>query len=244
VGDGKGNPVDSRLQKAAHAILGFEYDLAKHLDLNVEAYVKDFYQLTNLNRNKIYDSDPDFTTETGLAQGIDFALKYDYKQLMLSATYSLSSVKRQFNVGDSVVEYYTNFDRRHNLGLLASYTFGKGYLWQFDVRWNYGSAFPFTKTTGYYAKDNLQGNPLNYPTNNAQLGYLYGAINTGRLSDYHRLDMSLKRRFELGKNTSMEANISVTNVYNRSNIFYVDKLTNTKIYQLPILPSMGLSLTF
>jgi len=36
----------------------------------------------------------------------------------------------------------------------------------------------------------------------------------------------------------------VVNVYNRENVFYVDRITNEVVYQLPIMPSLGISLTF
>jgi hypothetical protein len=37
---------------------------------------------------------------------------------------------------------------------------------------------------------------------------------------------------------------SVTNVYNRKNIFYVNRVTNQTIYQFPFLPSLGVSYKF
>ena len=37
---------------------------------------------------------------------------------------------------------------------------------------------------------------------------------------------------------------SVTNVYNRNNIFFVDRITATRVDQLPILPSFGLVFSF
>jgi len=40
------------LQKATHAILGFEQDIGKNFTINIEGYYKWFNQLTNMNRNK------------------------------------------------------------------------------------------------------------------------------------------------------------------------------------------------
>ena len=56
-----GNTVARKhaLQKATHAIFGFEIDLAKHLTLNVEGYYKWFNQLSNINRNKLYEENTD-----------------------------------------------------------------------------------------------------------------------------------------------------------------------------------------
>jgi hypothetical protein len=36
----------------------------------------------------------------------------------------------------------------------------------------------------------------------------------------------------------------ITNILNQENIFYIDRVTGTEIYQLPILPSIGLSFSF
>jgi hypothetical protein len=58
------------------------------------------------------------------------------------------------------------------------------------------------------------------------------------------LDGGITRKFQLWENSILEANITVTNVYNRKNIFYVDRISNEKIYQLPLLPSAGLNISF
>ena len=53
-----------------------------------------------------------------------------------------------------------------------------------------------------------------------------------------------KKTFTFGKRTKLEAMLSVTNVYNRENIFYFDRINFERVDQLPIMPSAGLSLTF
>jgi hypothetical protein len=37
---------------------------------------------------------------------------------------------------------------------------------------------------------------------------------------------------------------SITNVYNRANIFYYDRVRRTRVDQLPILPALGCNYTF
>src|SRR6185295_18948687 len=54
-----GKEVTSKLQTANHAVAGIEIDLPHHLSLNIEAYIKDFTQIENLNRDKLYDDNPD-----------------------------------------------------------------------------------------------------------------------------------------------------------------------------------------
>jgi outer membrane receptor for Fe3+-dicitrate len=122
---------------------------------------------------------------------------------------------------------------------------GKKLDWQFDVRWNLGSGFPFSQTQGFYEYLNFSGGLNTNPAQeNGTLGIIYGPLNEGRLPYYHRLDISLKKNFELNDNSTLEATASVINVYNRKNIFYVDRITNERVDQLPILPALGLSLTF
>ena len=76
------------------------------------------------------------------------------------------------------------------------------------------------------------------------MGLQYGDLNDGRLPNYFRLDLTLKRTFVLGKNSNLEANASVINALNRENIFYVNRVTNQRVNQLPIIPSVGISLSF
>jgi hypothetical protein len=64
------------------------------------------------------------------------------------------------------------------------------------------------------------------------------------LSDYHRLDISVKKKFYTGNRSVLEASGSVSNAYDRKNIFYIDRVRNTREYQLPIFPSLGLAWNF
>ena len=46
------------------------------------------------------------------------------------------------------------------------------------------------------------------------------------------------------KKSDMEISASVTNVYNRDNIFYFNRIRYERVNQLPIMPSIGASITF
>ncbi len=252
--DENGNVIERKhkLQKANHYVLGFEFDLARHLDLNIEAYRKDFKQLTNLNTNKMFDDTPansaipevlknDFIIETGRAQGIDAVLKYDYKRLYLWVVYSLGYVNRW----DGLETYRPHFDRRHNANIVASYIAGKNRNWEFDVRWNLGSGFPFKPTGGFYEDQNFtQGINTNYVSGQGDLNYFFDEGQVKELPWYHRLDINIKRTFLFFENTKLEASLGATNVYNRKNVFYFDRVRYKRVDQLPFLPSFSLVMTF
>lgn len=247
-----GEDVTHYLQKSEHIILGTEIDLARGLSLNVEGYFKNFSQLTSLNNNKIFNDTPefsdqpdelksDFKIEKGDAKGVDFALKYNTNNLYLWAVYSLGYVNRN----DGTREYVPHYDRRHNVNLVASYKAGASQDWEFNARWNFGSAFPFTPSQGFYEKITFgDGFGTDITSVNGDLGILYGEINSKRMSAYHRLDLNVKKTFFLSERSRLEIDAGATNVYNRPNVFYVDRITNEKVDQLPIMPSLGVSLSF
>ncbi|MFM9951421.1 MAG: TonB-dependent receptor [Saprospiraceae bacterium] len=239
---GTRTPTDTRLQKSTHAVAGVEVDLSKTLELNIEPYYKNFTQLISINRNKRLGSDPDFVTETGNAYGVDFSMRYENKKTYLWLIYSLGYVTRD----DGEQVYPTVFDRRHNINALGTYTFGKKNAWEASLRWNMGSGFPFTRTQGFYQDNTFEDLILtNVLTGNFGLGTLLSAErNDGRLSFYHRLDASVKRTFFFGEYAKLEVLASVTNVYNRENVFYVDRVSNNRVNQLPILPSLGMTFSF
>lgn len=247
-----GKTVKHKLQKSEHIVAGFEYDPIPSLTLTLEGYYKHFPQLTNLNRNKIYDdtgeySDQpdylkkDFIIESGDARGLDFSAKLDLDRFYFWGVYSFAFVDRY----DGIIEYVPHYDRRHNVNLVASVYLGEDKEWEFDARWNFGSGFPLTLTNGYYGRVNFNdGITSNYTSENESLSLIYGEPNGGRLSTYHRLDINIKRKIQFTEESTLEIDLSVTNLYNRENIFYVNRITNERVYQLPILPSLGVNFSF
>jgi len=252
-----GEDVSSKLQKSNHLILGTEIEVGKYLNLNIEGYYKNFPQLTNINRFKLFDESEappgtpdvqkkDFIIEKGNAYGIDLSMQYDYKKIYIWFVYSLGFVHREYeNVQGEMVSYTPHFDRRHNVNFILSYITGPKKQWEFSVRWNFGTGFPFTQVQGFYEHLTFPGGVnSDYPTENGQLGIIYGELFGGRLPTYHRLDIDMKKNFYLGARTKLVLDVSIINLYNRQNVFYVDLITNEIIYQLPFMPSVGLSLYF
>ncbi len=250
--DGEVRDIKDPLQRANHYVAGIEHDISNDLTLNFEVYLKDFRQVTNINRNKIFNDTPefadkpdelkkDFIVETGEAYGADLQLNYEKERTSIWAVYSYTFVDRF----DGVQEYNPVWDRRHNVNLVFSQTFGKFDAYKFNIRWNYGSGFPFTQTQGFYGEVPFSGN-INYDLvhGNNDLAVLYGPLNGGRLPDYHRLDVGLTRTWRLDEFQEIEVDLSVTNAYDRENIFYYDRIRAQRVNQLPLMPSFGFSYRF
>lgn len=259
--DNKGRlqTVNSAVQKSTHVVGGFELDLFKHFELNVEVYQKFFNQVINTNRDKVFEDNvlnanradefkKNFVIEQGRGRGFDVVLKYDRKRYYFWAVYSLTQNDRWVGNNNTgvVLNYPPNFDRRHNINLVSSYTFGKRKNWEVNARWNFGTGFPFTQTQGFINSFNPQGNiNYNFPTaNSSNVGYIPSTLNGGRLPDFHRMDIGVKYKYHWSERTLLEINAGATNIYNRANIFYVDRFTFKRINQLPIMPSLNMSLTF
>ena len=248
----QGDDIQSALQKSTHYIVGFEYDLNNNIDINVEGYVKDFSQLITENNNQIFEdisefeNEPDylkkeFIVEKGIASGFDILVKYLDDRINIWTVYSFGIVERE----DEIQTYSPHYDRRHNLNFVFSYLFGKEKKWDLSIRWNYGSGFPFTKTQAYYEELNFtNGSNTNISNLNGDLGIIYSDLNTGRLPDYHRLDLGIKKKSNLNRYGIIEFSLGVTNVYNRNNIFYYDRIDAVRVDQLPIIPSVGLNWIF
>ena len=162
--------------------------------------------------------------------------------MFLWVTYSLGYSKRY----DGFEYYFPVYDRRHNINVVASYQFLKKKDLELSIRWNFGSGLPFTPTAGAYQKETFQnGVTTDYTTSNTNDATLImGDFNSERLPAYHRLDITIKKSFIFKNESNLEVNASVTNAYNRKNIFYVNRVTNEVVYQFPIMPSFGLSYKF
>ena len=254
--DANGNVVKTNLQNAYHLVTGIEVDIQR-VELNFEPWFKYFGQIDELNRNKLLPTDPDFSAASGKAYGMDLSAKYSHNKLYLWGAAGYQVVKYTGIGPDGNVQTYpTPFDTRFNANAVVSYNVGKKKEWDFSARFNIHSPFPFTQTQGFYenvgsgtstgsSATPSTGLATNILPTNGTLGILYANdINGGRLSWYHRVDLSAKRRFDLKNKTTLDATFAVTNVYDRTNIFYVNRITNQDIYQLPLFPSVNLTWNF
>jgi len=251
----RGKYIDDKISLAWHAVAGLSYLGPQNLKLSVEGYVKDFYRMINYNRNKAFEivlnSDigndyPEYLTkyfiiEKGWAYGMDFLADWSNRIWNVYLAYSLGYVFRQ----DEFMDYLPHFDRRHNLNFVGGYKLGKHKNWEVKARWNVGSGFPFTQSYGLYEDIVLRtGGFAIDPLTSGELSIWFAPINEGRLPWYHRLDASIQRVWTLSEYQTLEFSFSIMNLYNRQNVFYVNRITLERVNQLPILPTVGLNWRF
>ncbi|MFA6152892.1 MAG: carboxypeptidase-like regulatory domain-containing protein [Chitinophagaceae bacterium] len=244
--------VNNNLEMAQHVVAGVEFDI-QDVEINIEPWYKNFSQIIQLNRTKDINgtSTANFQADKGKAAGLDISAKYVVKRVFLWGVVSYQKIEyttrlENFDGSYSTQNYAPPFDRRLNINLVGSYTFGKKKNLEFSVRFNYGSPFPFTQTQGFNENVNVTGNISgNILSQNGSLNTIYAStINGGRLTPFHRLDMSVKKTFKLSTYSTLETTFAMTNVYDRNNIFYVNRIENKVYYQLPVFPSLNVSWRF
>jgi len=90
--------------------------------------------------------------------------------------------------------------------------------WTVASTWVYASGNAYTAPESQYFLEMLDGEIVSY--------IHVGDKNSNRLPDYHRLDLSLSRKFE-NESMATEMGLSVFNVYNHKNIWYRQYNLNT-----------------
>ena len=128
-----------------------------------------------------------------------------------------------------------DFDQTHLLtlvtGVMLEHEIGLG------VRFRLASGFPYTPIAGYRFFDDWSA--MKIP--------VWGESNSARMPLFHQLDLRIDKTFEISP-VLLKIYLDVQNVYNRHNAvlyIYNDSYTQKKtIYDLPILPSIGLKVSY
>lgn len=223
-------PTYLNIPYSDHYIGGFQIDFSENLKFTVEGYYKTMTNLVFKNYDKIYENDPDFINGDGEAYGGEFGIKYSYEFINLSAAYTHGY---SYKIIDGK-RYYPRYDSRHNVNTSMELNLGAG--WQFSAMWTYSSGLPFTQIIGYYDKLYLTDLFAEWYVDQRTPYTMLGTQNLGRLPDYHRLDLSLSKKFDFNF-MRVAFDLNIINVYNRKNIFYFKRDTGERVNMLPFLPT-------
>ncbi len=167
--------------------------------------------------------------------------------------YSLSWNYRKFDYLNNGKWYPHAYDRRHELSLVMNYQISR--KWKFSANWIYNSGNRVTVPTASYYPE-WASEEYGYP----QPQYIFGSKNNGKMSPYHRLDLSISKTWTSKRKNTKTFQFSIYNVYNRANAMrlfpvsepiYNDNYEVTGYKQkmvqrsfLPIIPSFSFSIKF
>ncbi|MCX7875055.1 MAG: TonB-dependent receptor [Melioribacteraceae bacterium] len=227
-------PLYLKPSSAIHYIGGFEITPNEFLTFNLEGYYKLQKNLAIINENKFFATDKDLIHGDGKSYGLEFLSKLTTNNLNFTTAYALMYSFKTVN-GKT---YSPRYDSRHNVNLTFEYNLGLGF--SASAVLTYSSGLPFTQIAGYYDKlnvDDLTGREFLLDNYNPFI--ILGEKNLGRLPDYHRLDLSLTKKLNIGK-FKITTDLSAINVYNRKNLFYFRRDTGERVNMLPFLPSASI----
>ncbi|HUF08993.1 MAG TPA: TonB-dependent receptor, partial [Rhodothermales bacterium] len=240
------NVLQGRPQRAAHGIVGYRATPTRWLELSVEGYYKD---LSNLFISD-WTAFPRLTSKlqpaSGTSIGVDVRMELRGSNFDGYVNYGLSSTRYvaedasiQLWYGEETLEFRPPQDRRHQLNVVANMK-----ILGFDVsaRWDFGSGLPFSQAVGFdgfILVDDIEKASDTPGTRRVIYERPFNAL----LPTYHRLDLAVERAFYMGP-IELAFQGSIINVYDRRNIFYLDIFTLERVDQLPVVPSLGLKVSF
>ncbi len=236
----------ARVPSALHLIAGYSRSIKGRVDVGVEAYHK---RLDGLFVPE-WTAFPRFTTNLqkadGRIWGADVRLEARGQHFLGTITYGLSAVRYRAQqeslelwYGESAIDYRPAHDRRHQVNVLGAYQVSG---FEISARWQFGSGLPYSRSLGFDGFV-LMNEPVDVFGEPGSRRVIYEKPYTGTLPTYHRLDLSVEKRF-VTRGGALTVQAGVINIYDRSNLFYLDTFTLTRVNQLPLIPTFGLKYGF
>ena len=208
-------------QIADQVALGyFRNFLDNRVETSVEVYYKDLQNVSDvIDNGDILGNElleGQLRIGRGWAYGAEFLLQKQTGRLSGFLGYTWAVSKRQIDEINEGVAYFAPNDRRHDMSMSGSYDINK--------TWNVGMSFVYATGTAITL-------PVGKMFYQGAFAPIYSDRNSGRLPDYHRLDLSVtftpnirdrdRRRFE------SSWNFSLFNVYGRVNPISVSFAENS-----------------
>ncbi len=233
--------------QAIHFLGGYQIQPTTWLRVAAEGFYKKLDNLSVAEWTSFPRSTIALQPAEGTVRGGDARIEVDAGPFYGFVNYGYSKVEYtakqtelEYWFGPGGYTYSPPHDRRHTINALGSATFGGFTL---NARWQYGSGLPFSEALGFDEFILMDG-PKDLFGEPGETRVLYSYPYSGRLPDYHRLDVSAEYTFELSTHTALTALASGTNAYDRTNLFYIDLFTLERLDQLPFIPAFGLKLEF
>lgn len=241
-------PLDDTVDpgRSWQMVAGLEFEPSDIYKCSVEAYFTDMENLVVIDQDVAVDTegttseDVFLTGGTGYATGVEFFLQRRTGRVTGWIGYTLGWTRRTFQELNSGKRFPTKYDRRNDLSFVVTYKRGK---WSLGSSLVYGTGQAYTPIVGRYALRNPA--VWEFDTNRYAIP---GDKNSARLLPYHRLDLSVKRKFSLFGAES-EWYIQVFNAYDRRNEWFVENdnggNASPRVFKmLPLVPTAGIDFGF
>lgn len=230
--------------------LGAVYGGLHNIDLSVEGFYKEMDNLIEYKEGaSFFGSSRGWEEQVDVGQGLSYGLELMVKKDIGKTTgwvgYTWSKTDRQFDNINMGEWFPARYDRRHDASIVISHKLND----KIDIggTWVFGTGNAITLSN--YEIERLNTAKRDYWGSNKALPY-FEHRNNYRMPNYHRLDFGIN--FHKKKKRGVRTwNISVYNVYNRKNPFFLYAGHNDngnkvlkQISLFPILPSITYSYKF
>jgi len=233
-------PLEEGRPRSIHTILGWRQQFGD-FGFTLEGYHKWMKNLAV----PIWSTYARFTTEmtpaTGKTWGFDVRGELKRGSIYAYIGYGFSwtqyTTSQQY-FSSSSQTYHPAHDQRHSISALFNSDLGFADL---NIRWQFGSGMPYTRPFGFDSLiplRNLQDPRRDY----GEPRLLFDKPYTGRMPVYHRLDVSMKRKFQFDL-ANMTLKAGAINVYDRRNLFYFDLFRLRRVDQLPLIPFVAVEIS-
>ncbi|MBX2829006.1 MAG: TonB-dependent receptor [Flavobacteriaceae bacterium] len=180
--------------------------------LDADAYYKKIDGLTALALGFLNPLDSQFHIGEQKIVGADFYIKKDFSSFNTWFSYSINQVRSKYRELNNDDYFTASNSIRHNVTASVTYRL-KGF--EVALGWNWHTGRPFTEAITIPSTDELY----------------FQKINTKRLPNYHRLDISSTYTFRFSKTSPLRGKMgfSIRNLYDKRNYLSREYFGNNNI---------------
>ncbi len=236
-------PVTDKVpeQQSYQGAAGIAYTHKSGIEMSLEGYYKTMDNVIEYKEGASFFNsgtkwEEKIEVGKGKSYGAELFLQKKKGRFTGMLGYTLSWTTRHFDNLNNGKEYPYRYDRRHDFKVAGVYSLTDDI--ELSAEWVYGTGNAITLPIGYYAGPD--GEDIQ----------VFGSRNGYRMPAYHRGDVSIKF-MKQKKNWERAWVISVYNVYNRYNPFYIYSSTNSEgknvfkqMSLFPVIPSVSYQFKF
>jgi hypothetical protein len=232
---------------------GYYRELPRNMVVSVEGYYKKMNNLIQYREGVSFisgsqDWQSRVTSGQGWAYGAEFFLEKKEGKFTGWIGYTLSWSERQFDDLNFGNKFFHRYDQRHDLNIALTYDLNE--TWDFGMVFIFGTGNAITLPTQNYSQAPNMPGLSSYGWGWSPQLSNFDQMNDYRMPSYHRLDLGANRKKDTNYGHSV-LSISVYNVYNRLNPFYLyqgfNQAGNNALMQVslfPIIPSVSWKFQF